>query len=1146
MKKVISALFVAIVMLLLSVSATSLANLKSVKADSISQIEKLQIDELPGYANDSASIIPSGTKSNVMFSVPNGGRIGFNGDFKNTEITSVINFSTVGNTTFILRAQGETVLPAGNAGWTNKGYYFRWYGHGQFDFVKNDTVINSATWGPLPAPTANTDYEVKFKAVDNADGTANVSLLINGTAFVDWVDESNPLDAGWFAICSEGSVFTAKGYGFNQDAINLADVANPITSSNFPATINADGSITTGGGNSGAGYVFQSTNSYSVKTNFKPNSTAGLLLVTVGAQKTNDKEMNRPSVVDPDWGWSEPGYTISWSANGQRHLYRGATLLNYGWDLFSYQPETNYQVEFGYYPVGNETNLIYLIIDDVLKMVLLDRKTDSYTPVKPNAIGTPAGLLSYATIITGDCPAIITPFEKTDYETKTLITSDLGTPTTIGGAGTFDRNNAVDSFVGGVVAGYLEPTTNQSIKFNANFSTIGTSITFTTRAQGSLDTPWGGGWTNKGYSIYLYANGQIILSKNSLTLCEGWATGGFSFNVNTNYEIEILTVNITDSVVRFSVFVNDVCVANYIDSNNAITEAGVFAVYSSGMNGSLKPSGIKIPSVNVKNSIKVNEEVNLDYLVENKQETDVVSYYVDNKNSTATAQISGNTLKATSSGTLMVYTCVNGIYSDNSEISVAEQVKAIVTNLPTIPLIVGGEKVSVKGELTDSSIIVTSKVFSVENGTGSATINAETGEITAVSAGSVYVFVTINDVKSDGYLITISPKVEVGNTTALAVGAERNLSYSVFNNNIDLPNENIIVTYELISGSEFAELNTNTGVIKAKAIGMVTVRVFVTGQTFQAVSEIVTIPIEAPTVTLHGVTDMVVGQTITITPKLNEGLNSTNIQIVIVNGEDLVEINGYNIKAIKEGTLKIKAVYNGYESKTLISVITNLLPTLIVPDNVPNNETVNLSVLFNCDSEFYNPTNIVYTITKGGELAQINNNVLTTLNNVIGEVTIMASIDNGLYVIEKTINIVNGVALMGVTENQQVFIGTTINLSFIYYGFEDVTSVKYELIDSNGLATLTELDLTNNETLLNKKATLKINHTGIIKIKVTINDSVFAITTIKAVNQDAVVPSTSNNLPLIIGLSCGGGLLVIGAVVLTIVLVKRKEKKLGK
>lgn len=1095
---------------------------------------QLQVDELPGYAADTAAVVPADTKSKVSFNVGGYGRIGFNNSFENVEITSVLNFSTVGNTTFILRAQGDTLLPAGHAGWTNKGYYFRWYGHGQYDFVKNDQVVASAQNGPLPAMAVDTDYVVKFKAVNNADGTAQITVSVNDAVFVDYADESDVLSAGWFAICSEGSVFNVRGNGFEQGAVNLADVASPVTSGNFPATVNADGSVNTTGGSSGAGYVFQTTDSYAIKTKFIPSAAAGNITLTVGSKKTNDKEMNRPDIVDNDWGWTTLGYTVSWSANGQRHLNRGGALLDYVWNLPGFEADREYLLEFGYKHLGDGSNLVYLFIDDVLKMTFIDRAKDGYTPLTPVSSGVPADLLTYSLLITNGCEATIKPLEKTQYEQKTLITKDMGAPAVIPTMKpTLDRNNSVSAFSSGVVAGYTTATANQSVRFTANFTSIGSNIVFMSRAQGALDTPWGGGWTNKGYTVYLYANGQLILSKNGATLCEGWATGGFSFAAGQDYLIEIGTVDVSDSAVRFFVNVNGVCVANYVDTVSPIKNSGTFVIYSTGMAGSLKQYGYAVPQVDAPSSAKVGQSVTLGYTMDGKLPSDEVSYYIDEAVSTARGKITDGKLVPETGGKLSVYACVNGIYGDSVEITVEQALTAEVINLPTAPVIVGGEQFSVDGKLSDDSVAVESKVFSIVNGTGKAAIDPSTGEITAISAGSVYVVVTINGIQSEPRFLSVSPKIEIGNSTALAVGATRSLSYTA---NCGLPDETITAAYELISGSEYVTFNAETGVVQAKQIGVITVRVLVTGETFQAVSEAISIAIEAPVVVLRNVQDMVVGQKLTLSPEISEGVAIQTKSLEIISGEGIITVDGDTVSAAKEGSVKIKAVVNGYESVTYTIVVTKLTATLIAPQQLFCNEQATLQIMFN--SSEYTPAKVVYSVVSGQQCATVSGNLLTTTDEA-GEVKIKAEADDGLYVAYATIKVLSKVSISGVTDNQQIFVGTSFDVSFLLKDGIQVNSVKYELVNSDGLATLTEKPLEAGQTEKDKKATITILSAGTVTVRVTINNEYTDEIVFGAVEQADVVPQAPDYWW---AFAIVGVVVVIAAVVVTVVLVGKKKK----
>lgn len=1150
MKKVLSSTLaaVALVLSMLALNMFVFAG-KFTYADTSAEVPyaSLYVNDLGGLMTNGATVDP--TTGNIT-AVNAYGRFGYQGAYENVEVTSVINFSAVGNTTFILRAQNTTIMPAGDPSYTNKGYYVRWYAHGQFDFVANDTVIMSAVWGPLPAMAADTDYIVVFKAVNTEDGNVHVTFSINGAIVVDYLDETVKCGGGIFGICSEGSTFSARGDGFKQPAINLADASSPITSSNFPATINEDGSVSTGAGNSGVGYIFQATDTYTFKTKVTPSAAAGSFSFTVGAYKTNAHEMNRPDVVDSDWGWSEPGYTLVWSSNGQRHLNRGGTLLEYVWHLPTFTAGQTYEIEYGITQFGDGSNRIHLRIDGNIVVNYFDRAREGYTPLVMNPVGgQPASLCYTALVLSSGVESTITPYEMVEVQEKTIASKDLNAPVTIGGAGTFDRNGAIAHFGSGVVAGYPAELQSGAIKFKANFSTVGSNLILSMRSQGTFDTPWGGGWSNKGYSAYLYPNGQTILAKNGQTLFEGWATGGFGLAANTDYTIEMGTVDIVDGAVKVYVKVNDVLIMNYIDTVNAIADKGWFTIYSGGFEGKMSLVGYDIPTVTSNaedNAIKANQNVTLSYAMNNKDDADEVTYYIDEANSTTQAAIQGDNLIATSAGKVEVYVLVNGMYSENLALTVVDALKAELINLPTAPIIVGGESVTVDGKLTDDSVAIESKVFSIENVTGKATIDASSGKITAVAAGTVRVFVTINDVKSDGYILSISPKIEIGRSEAMAVGERRNLSYSA---NCELPDEQIMTTYELVEGDEYVTLNTQTGEIKAEKIGLIRIRVTVTGETFQAVSALVSIPIEAPVVVLKDVKDMYVGQTITLCPAINSGVEVESQEIVVVSGSSHVTIDGNSINAKSKGTVKVKAVINGVESDVYEIVISDLTPTLIAPKFLPKGDSVTLDTMFNFE-EFV-PTKVVYSIVSGGQYATLEGSVLTA-SQTLGKVKIKVEVYdlNDLaqeyirWTFEETIELCDKVRLAGLPEAAddgvtQVLNGSEINLSFVYTGDDEITSVQFVLVSGN--ATLTQLSLEAGQTPKDTQALLKLNGTGDVKLKVVVNGVDSPIITITVVN-----PRMSQLTKYIIGIVVVGVVFVACVVTLVTLLVLKKKKNKSK
>lgn len=647
----------------------------------------------------------------------------------------------------------------------------------------------------------------------------------------------------------------------------------------------------------------------------------------------------------------------------------------------------------------------------------------------------------------------------------------------------------------------------------------------------------GGDWTNRGYTVYLYPNGQIVFAKNGATLFEGWATGGFSLATGTEYTMEFGTINRTADVVQVYFKVNGVVILNYVDSVNALNNAGWFSIYNDGFAGTMAPCGVEIPILTTTaEAIKVGESVTLTSVAG-------AEYFIDEDKSTATASLSGNVITAKSAGKIVVYAKANNLYSSDLEIEVTEELKAVITSVPSTLIVIGGEKVKVDGGLNKPEVEVTSKEFSIENLTGRAVISAN-GEITGLAAGTVKVFVTINGIKSEGVVLTIIPKVEVGNTTAMAVGETRMLSYSA---NGDLPSENIITKYEIIEGGELVTLNTETGEITANKIGIVRLRVTLTGESFQAVSVVASIAIEKPVVVLKDVNDMYVGQTTTFNATINEGVEVQSSSLKVVKGGECVTIDGMNVTAIKEGSVEIRAVINGIESASHFFIVDQLVPTFNPPKYLTINDEIELNVMFNYES--YQPSKIEYSL-KGDadQFAELSTSTLKTLDKA-GKITVVAKIydsmqgnDSPRWTVEKEIEIMTeNIRVVGLPDAQGgeiLFTGKPIILSFAYAGDSEITSVQYVLVSGN--ASLTRLELKEGETEADRKASLTLKGEGTIKVKVIVNGVESPIITVKVAMQG--MSSVVKYLIVVIVILVT---LIAGITTLIIVLKKRKKKKLG-
>lgn len=908
---------------------------------------KMWINDLAGYTADSAV---RDTKTGNITSVAKYGRFGYNGGYQNVEISTIINFTTLGNITFTMRATGDTLYPSDSTSWTNRGYFIRLYSNARFDFVKNSGKVYDGKWPSHKAFKLDTDYKVTIKIVDLYDAEGNfagvrTSLYVSDIHFFTHDDTTDKVAGSWFAVCSGGSEFSARGNGFIDNSIDLNEKSVPIKSANFPSTIDRNKIVSTetGHAGSGVGYTFQTKDFYSVKTLFKPSTAEGRLTMTIGSYKTNDKPLNRDDVISEGWGWKDTGYVVKWTSNGQKHFLRNNAVLEYTWDLPKFTAGQEYEVEFGVTSFEDGSNRLHLKIDGDIKGIYFDRPTADYTPISLSSLSTdPEGPTISSLIITSDVNATLTPV---------------------------------------------------SLK------------------------------------------GQVI---------------------------PVLSSNAVD--------------------NNCLTEETI--TLSSSVAG--------------------------------------VEYFIDQTLSTATAQITGAEITPTSAGSLVVYCKVGDIFSNDLVLTVSEKLEPIiptVTNIPQSPIIVGGEKYTVSYAYEGE---VESVEYSIENLSGMATINSQTGEITAVKAGNVKVYVTVNGTKSEGCIINISPKIEIKNTMALAVGEERILGYEA---NCTLPDETIITTYELIEGSAHAELDSSTGKIKAKSIGIIRVRVTVQGETFQAVSPSTSMAIEAPVVVLRNVKDLYVGQTHTLLPQINEGLIIKSKEIIVTSGQSLVRVNGDTITALGEGTVKLKAVINGYESAVLQFAITELTATIIATD-MPTQSTQTLNVMFNFEEVQID--SVEYSILSGNKYATLENGVLTSLEEK-GQVKIKAIVNAGgrKYTATETIEIIYKVRLTGIKETERI--GDEIELSYFFYdGNDNVTSVEYVIVSGSDLATLTQDG---------QKGYLKINRPGTIKIKVIVNGTSSSVITVKAV-------ADHNKLASYIVWSCTG--IIIGSVgigFLAKYLRKRKKSK---
>ncbi len=1270
---------------------------------------KVWINDLTGFTHSGATY---NAQNNDVDDLVSYGRLGYDTNFENVEVSSIINFKTTstdsGYIVFHLRLQGDVV----NASYTNSGYTYLLYTYtSQYAFSKNGTQISGGWTPPSPLVQGGVDHVVKFSTVNLSDGSVNVKLTIDGTVFLDYTDTESPiLGAGKYVISTaDGTSLSAKGPQLEiPTATDLYDIAVPQTNGNFPGTtINQDNSVslTSAGIASGAFWGNQQSELALYKFKYTPTTAGGKLHMAIGCVP-GTHGFNRLDILDATWGCKSVPYKFIWWER-EGILYKNNVNIGYTDKMPTTTAGEIYEIQFGaetVYYGDIKANRITISINGVNQQ-WLDVESDTNQIITFEKSGTPGALYKYFVIQGEGVNGTIQNSQTATYDEKTLLTSDLGPHV---GNATFDSNGAITSMVGGLNAGYNGNFKNTAIKMKGNFASVG-SMVLQLRAQGTYDTPWGGGWTNKGYVVYLFSNGQVILAKNGVTICEGWSLGATSMGVNTDYEIEFGTINVSSTAVRVYAKVNGAMAVNYLDTKDALLNEGWFTIFNNaGFAGTLGPVGVVMPSISAdKNDAVLGfDTIALTCLINGSEPTSTVNYVINTDKSTATATISENVVTPTSEGTLVIYAIVDGILSNEIVIDVTnpspiitgapssivygttatidavfnngqvantkvfkiengsgeasiDAVTGVITpykagtvnvyatlngidtekvsitvipnitlnemgklikgqeasltyslngcplpeeqisyvyeivsgtsvasvdattgaltllssgtftakvtvngqtfsaesplvtvnvieinlDLPSAPIVVGGEKLSVVATLSDGSAISTLS-YGITNVSGNATINAENGEITALGAGTVRVYAVVNGIKTEEMLLTVTPKVFFNKTGAFAFTGRYDLD-NFWGANCELPEGDITVTFEIVSGSEYITFDSTTNILVAGSNpGVVGIKIYVNGETFSAVSGVENISIEQPKVIVQNsfLNDLLVGEKVTIVPEISQGgIEITSSRIEIISGKNLVKVDGMTITALKGGLVQYKVIVNDTftdDDEGLEFSIEPLTATIIANGEIHEGQTQQATLMFNntYNGLDYEPNSVVWSVVSGAEFLSIDNAGKITGKNR-GIATIKAVVD-GDIIATLEIEVVGKITLTGVSQNAEVKVGSTMKLWYSKYDveFEEEPTVSFVVLSGKDCITI---DAQGNVTVLKS---------GDVKIKVIVDDIESQEISFKVVETYAEVrPEDPNDrkeknhkLAIILGTTIPGAAIIAGG---TIFGVKRYKKR---
>lgn len=215
-------------------------------------------------------------------------------------------------------------------------------------------------------------------------------------------------------------------------------------------------------------------------------------------------------------------------------------------------------------------------------------------------------------------------------------------------------------------------------------------------------------------------------------------------------------------------------------------------------------------------------------------------------------------------------------------------------------------------------------IWTVSNGTGSASIEALSGKLTGISSGTVYVYATAIDGSGISSLkeVIINPVPVTGITiigsSTVATGSSVTLDVEITPSNAS----NKEVTWSVINGTGSAVIDATRGILLGVSAGNVTV--VATAKDGSGISAVKTITVETTdikvsSITISGPASVNIGEYITLTVSVLP-VNATNTGITwsVTNGTGSATINSTTgvLTGVTAGSVTVTATAQDGSGKT--------------------------------------------------------------------------------------------------------------------------------------------------------------------------------------------------------------------------------------
>ena len=295
--------------------------------------------------------------------------------------------------------------------------------------------------------------------------------------------------------------------------------------------------------------------------------------------------------------------------------------------------------------------------------------------------------------------------------------------------------------------------------------------------------------------------------------------------------------------------------------------------------------------------------------------------------------------------------------------------------------------------------------YAISGGSGSATVDMNTGVVTGIGTGTVTLIASSTG-DTNYYEASLSQEIDINMatptltiTSLASLVVDQSLTATV--TTTATQGRGGVLSYSIVGGSGSATVDNNTGLITCISIGTVTLTTTSSGDTdyySASTSQLITIGKATPTLTITSVNNLLVDGSLTATTITNATLGRGGlITYSIAGGSGSATVNSSTglIAGIGAGTVTLTAGseddsnYYGTSTSQVLT-INKTTPTLAITSSSIINVDDSLTVMLSTTADVSSGGTLSYSVVAGSGSATVNSNGLLTATGA-GTVTLTVS-----------------------------------------------------------------------------------------------------------------------------------------------------------